>query len=134
MLDTLTPPNVSAANAAINLEPPEPITRVEPERVDEMVTLSDDDRTELNERVRTFVEAVVTLDVHSDEFKSQIDAVHTMGSTEIREAAGVKTFPILFGSSNEEEMMTLGELTGGRTFDAHKLSLARVFKEIRGYQ
>ncbi len=48
--------------------------------------------------------------------------------------AGVKTFPILFGSSNEEEMTALGELTGGRTFDAHNHSLARVFKEIRGYQ
>ncbi len=49
-------------------------------------------------------------------------------------AKRVKTFPILFGSSKEEEMLALGELTGGRTFDAHKHSLSHVFKKIRGYQ
>ena len=89
MIDTLTPPDISAANAAIKLEPPEPIVRVEPEQADDMVTLSDNDKAALNERVQTFVEAVVSLDVHSDEFKSQVDAVHAMGSTEIREAAGM---------------------------------------------
>jgi Ca-activated chloride channel family protein len=49
-------------------------------------------------------------------------------------ASQVKTFPILFGNSKEEEMRALGELTGGRTFDAHKHSLRHVFKKIRGYQ
>ncbi len=49
-------------------------------------------------------------------------------------AAQVKTFPILFGNSTKKEMLALGELTGGRTFDAHKHSLGHVFKKIRGYQ
>jgi len=49
-------------------------------------------------------------------------------------ASEVKLFPILFGNSADEEMETLAELTGGRTFDAHAHSLAEVFKKIRGYQ
>jgi Ca-activated chloride channel family protein len=48
--------------------------------------------------------------------------------------AGVPVFPILFGDSNVAEMEGLGRLTGGRTFDANKHSLALVFKQIRGYQ
>ncbi len=51
-----------------------------------------------------------------------------------KEAKSVRTFPILFGASNDEEMRSIAELTGGRVFDAKKQSLTRVFKSIRGYQ
>jgi uncharacterized protein YaaN involved in tellurite resistance len=88
MSETLAPPNVSAASV-ITLEPPKPVTRVEPQKADEMVTLSVADKADLNERVQTFVEAVATLGVHSEEFKAQVNAVHAMGSREIREAAGM---------------------------------------------
>jgi Ca-activated chloride channel family protein len=46
----------------------------------------------------------------------------------------VRTFPVLFGDSNDSEMRRLAELTGGRVFDSRKHSLAHVFKKIRGYQ
>ena len=45
-----------------------------------------------------------------------------------------RVFPILFGEGNVDEMKSLADLTGGRTFDARKTALAQVFKEIRGYQ
>ena len=47
---------------------------------------------------------------------------------------GIRTFPILFGNSNDTEMNQLAEQTGGRVFDSRKHSLAQVFKKIRGYQ
>ena len=47
---------------------------------------------------------------------------------------GVRTFPVLFGESTEQEMHAVAELTGGRVFDSRKSSLAAVFKKIRGYQ
>lgn len=46
----------------------------------------------------------------------------------------IKTFTILFGNANVEEMHKVADLTGGRVFDGQKDSLARVFKKIRGYQ
>jgi uncharacterized protein YaaN involved in tellurite resistance len=88
MSETLAPSNVSAASV-ITLEPPKPVARVEPQKADEMVTLSEADIADLNERVQSFVEAVATLDVHSEGFKAQVNAVHAMGSREIREAAGM---------------------------------------------
>jgi Ca-activated chloride channel family protein len=48
--------------------------------------------------------------------------------------AQVRSFPVLFGESNDREMRKLAELTGGRVFDSRKHSLAHVFKKIRGYQ
>jgi Ca-activated chloride channel family protein len=50
------------------------------------------------------------------------------------DAKGVRVFPILFGDASTDEMKGLAELTGGKAFDGRKESLARVFKEIRGYQ
>jgi len=52
----------------------------------------------------------------------------------VGDAEGTKVFPILFGSSNEDEMSGLNSLTGGRSFDGHKYALNVVFKSIRGYQ
>ena len=43
-------------------------------------------------------------------------------------------FPIIFGEGNASEMAELAQLTGGRVFEGRKEALARVFKEIRGYQ
>ena len=50
------------------------------------------------------------------------------------DTAAAKTFPILFGNSDDEKMNYLSEVTGGRTFDAKKSSLNDIFKTIRGYQ
>ncbi len=49
------------------------------------------------------------------------------------EAQQIKTFPILFGEANVQDMNALAERTGGRVFDGRK-SLSHFFKEIRGYQ
>ncbi|WP_436762324.1 VWA domain-containing protein [Streptosporangium sp. V21-05] len=46
----------------------------------------------------------------------------------------VRTFVVLFGDSDVDEMRRIAELTGGATFDARQGSLATAFKEIRGYQ
>jgi Ca-activated chloride channel family protein len=48
--------------------------------------------------------------------------------------SAIRVFPILFGEGNTAQMTQLAELTGGRTFDAHKSSLVTVFRDIRGYQ
>ncbi len=49
-------------------------------------------------------------------------------------AEGIRTFPILFGESEDSLMRQLAEATGGRLFNARDHSLAAVFKKIRGYQ
>jgi Ca-activated chloride channel family protein len=50
------------------------------------------------------------------------------------EVQQVKTFTVLFGDADKEEMARIAELTGGRMFDAKSESLSQIFKEIRGYQ
>jgi Ca-activated chloride channel family protein len=46
----------------------------------------------------------------------------------------IRVFPIVFGNADADEMKSLAEATGGKAFDAKAGSLAKVFKDIRGYQ
>lgn len=50
------------------------------------------------------------------------------------EVATIRTFPVLFGDSNDRQMQQLATRTGGKVFDSRKHSLSFVFKKIRGYQ
>ncbi|WP_066361689.1 vWA domain-containing protein [Herbidospora mongoliensis] len=50
------------------------------------------------------------------------------------EKKAVRTFVVLFGDSDVDEMNEIAKLTGGAVFDARNGSLAEAFKEIRGYQ
>lgn len=52
----------------------------------------------------------------------------------VKSGAPARVFPILFGESNTEDMQAVAQATGGRVFDGRKAELAKVFKEIRGYQ
>lgn len=49
------------------------------------------------------------------------------------EAKNVPVFTVHFGDSNREELESLSQLTGGKTFDGTGDSLATAFREIRGY-
>lgn len=53
---------------------------------------------------------------------------------QLGDVKAVRVFPVLFGDSDVDEMKEVAEMTGGKTFDGRKQSLAKVFKEIRGYQ
>ena len=53
---------------------------------------------------------------------------------QLGDVKSVRVFPVLFGDSDVDEMKAVAEMTGGKTFDGRKDSLAKVFKEIRGYQ
>jgi Ca-activated chloride channel family protein len=47
---------------------------------------------------------------------------------------GIRTFTILFGDANPDDLKAVAALTSGRMFDASQTALQTIFKEIRGYQ
>jgi len=46
----------------------------------------------------------------------------------------IPVFMVLFGEANEQALKDLVKITGGRVFDARKMPLYSVFKDIRAYQ
>ena len=46
----------------------------------------------------------------------------------------IPTFAIIFGEASPQQLNDIANLTGGQVFDSRNVSLASVFKVIRGYQ
>lgn len=78
--------------------------------------------------------SVVLLSDGKNEAKTGYQDFKAYYDKQPEEVRSIKTFTILFGNSNVEEMSQIAELTGGRVFDGQQKSLAAVFKKIRGYQ
>lgn len=85
MAQELNPPDV----AIQPLTPPEPALPVSQDDAGAMVKLDDKTTQDLDAKVREFIEAVMTLDAQSPDFKNKVDSVHALGNADIRAAAGV---------------------------------------------
>ena len=46
----------------------------------------------------------------------------------------IPAFPIIFGEASPQDLTNIASLSGGQAFDSRNVSLATVFKVIRGYQ
>ncbi|GII27945.1 VWA domain-containing protein [Planotetraspora mira] len=77
-----------------------------------------------------FTSIVLMTDGENTDGSSYEDFAAYYGTT----PKNVRTFVVLFGDSDVEEMGKVAALTGGATFDAREGSLSSAFKEIRGYQ
>jgi len=76
------------ATTDLVLTPPEPVPALPPEKAVGLVPIDDTKRTQLQEKVETFIDDLVAQDVNSPEFGKRVDAISAMGQKEIREAAG----------------------------------------------
>lgn len=79
MTNPLTPPE--------SLQAPEAVKPVAAQQAPEMVPLSEQDRSRLDELARAFAEDVLSAGTHSPEFRRKLDAVHDLGLPEQRAAA-----------------------------------------------
>ncbi len=71
------------------LTAPEVVKPVATSAADGMVKLKPDQLEELNDRADDFVQDVLKLDVHSEDFKKRSNAVNDLGNAEARQAASV---------------------------------------------
>ncbi len=71
------------------LTAPEVVQPVATSAADGMVKLKPDQLEELNDRADDFVKDVLSLDVHSEDFKKRSNAVNDLGNAEARQAASV---------------------------------------------
>jgi uncharacterized protein YaaN involved in tellurite resistance len=72
----------------MTLEPPKPLAIVQPEQAAGLVPLKAEEKSQLEEKVDSFVEELVALDSNSPEFGKKVDQLTSMGRKEIAEAAG----------------------------------------------
>ena len=78
-----------SSDGALALQPPAPVAVVAPAKAENAVPLAPEETTKLDGQIAAFVTAVTSLDIHGTDFKSRVDAIGTMGSAEIAQAAAV---------------------------------------------
>lgn len=71
----------------LKLTPPEPVPAVTPEKAAGLVPLSTEQKSQLEERVDSFIDDLVAQDENSPEFGKRIDQITNMGRKEMLEAA-----------------------------------------------
>ncbi|MCM8557195.1 toxic anion resistance protein [Sphingomicrobium sediminis] len=72
----------------IKLDPPDALQPIATDQAAGLVPLKDEERTELDKKVTTFVDELAALDANSPEFGKKVDQLTAMGRKEIKEAAG----------------------------------------------
>ncbi len=72
-----------------SLKAPEPVKPVKAEQADGLMKLDSDTMKNLDSRADQFVNEVMTAKVNSDPFMDKVNAIHSLGSNEIRESSNV---------------------------------------------
>ncbi len=73
---------------AIKLEPPVAVTAIAPSKASGLVPLKDEQVSELESRVDSYIDKLLAQDAASPEFGKEIDKLANLGATEIAAAAG----------------------------------------------
>jgi uncharacterized protein YaaN involved in tellurite resistance len=81
---TLTPP---ATASTLVLDAPQPVAPVEAAKAGGMVPLDQAALPGLDEKVKDYVDSIVSIDPHSPDFARKADDIRTMGDDDIRAAA-----------------------------------------------
>lgn len=76
-------------NPPESLTPPEPVEAVPVEQADGLVKLDQQEISDLDERAEKFIASVMATEVNTDAFIEKVNAIHNLGSKEIRESAAV---------------------------------------------
>ncbi len=74
--------------STLTLDPPAALQNVAPAQAAGLVPLKEEQKSELEDKVDTFVNELVALDSNSPDFGKKVDQLTTMGRKEIMEAAG----------------------------------------------
>ncbi len=83
------PADPASATTTLVLEAPAPVTPVAPTQAAGAVPISDTDRTKLDDMVSGYLDAVMSLDVHSQAFADRMRDIGKLGDDDIRSAASV---------------------------------------------
>lgn len=79
----------SAAGSALVLVPPQPVPAVTSQDAGAMVTVDPQTAGRIDAMVKAYLEALTSLDPHSQTFADKVNAIHSMGDEEIRQSASV---------------------------------------------
>ncbi len=82
-------PDMSASSTELTLVPPQPVQVVTDADAAAMVKVDSATATRIDSMVSGYIKSLTSMDPHSQDFATKVNAIHTMGNDEIRESASV---------------------------------------------
>src|SRR6202011_5503697 len=82
-------PDTSASSTALTLVPPQPVQVVTDADAEAMVKVDSATATRIDSMVSGYIKSLTSMDPHSQDFATKVNAIHTMGNDEIRQSASV---------------------------------------------
>jgi uncharacterized protein YaaN involved in tellurite resistance len=81
--------DTSASNTALTLVPPQPVAAITEDEAASMVKVDAATASKIDAMVSGYINSLTSLDPHSQDFATKVNAIHTMGNDEIRQSASV---------------------------------------------
>jgi uncharacterized protein YaaN involved in tellurite resistance len=128
-MSTETPTPAAAAAASkpvLTLVAPQPVPVVTEDDAAAMVTVDPAASSRINAMVDDFVKSLISLDPHSQDFTSKVDAINTMGNDEIRESASVSNRLL----DQPVKAMEKGPFSKGATVSRSLIDLRRTVEDL----
>jgi uncharacterized protein YaaN involved in tellurite resistance len=120
----LTPPE--GLQPPVPLEAPKPVAPVTVAQADGLVKLEAATIESLDAKVAEFVETVIRNEVHTEPFKSRINAIHHLGAADIRAAASVSNRML----DKPAKAMESGLFDDGATVTKALVDLRKVVEDL----
>ncbi len=84
-----TSPDAAASNTSLTLVPPQPVAAITEAEAATLVLVDPTTAKRIDTMVGGYVKSLTSLDPHSQDFATKVNAIHTMGNDEIRQSASV---------------------------------------------
>jgi uncharacterized protein YaaN involved in tellurite resistance len=82
-------PDNSASSTSLTLVPPQPVAAITEAEAASLVNVDPATSSKIDAMVGGYVKSLASLDPHSQDFASKVNAIHQMGNDEIRQSASV---------------------------------------------
>ena len=116
----------SASSTALTLVPPQPVGTITEDEAAGMVKVDPATASRIDAMVSSYIKSLTSLDPHSQEFATKVDAIHTMGNDEIRQSASVSNRLL----DKPVKAMESGPFSKGATVSKSLVDLRRTVEDL----
>ena len=122
---TSTPDN-SASSTSLTLVPPQPVAAITDAEAAGMVQLDATTAGKIDAMVTGYIRSIASLDPHSADFATKVNAIHSMGDDEIRQSASVSNRLL----DKPVKAMESGPFSKGATVSKSLVDLRRTVEDL----
>jgi uncharacterized protein YaaN involved in tellurite resistance len=116
----------SASNTALTLVPPQPVSTITDDEAASMVHLDATTAGKIDAMVNGYIKSISSLDPHSADFATKVNAIHSMGDDEIRQSASVSNRLL----DKPVKAMESGPFSKGATVSKSLVDLRRTVEDL----